>query len=163
MEMLMDVLNTADPAKVSGALAMMSGIIIGFVSIGLIKYLMIALGYSKMFRKANIAGWKAFIPFYNDYIRYKMVWKGMFYFLFLALNFVAVYAGNGDGLVFTLLSCAAAIAMLVIVVKQHILMANAFGKGVGCALLLIFFPGITSLVLGFGKAQYIAKIPYTNN
>ena len=31
-----------------------------------------------------------------------------------------------------------------------------FGKGAGTGIALIFFPGITSLILGLGKAEYTA-------
>lgn len=157
MEMLIDVLANGDPSAIASALALMSGMVITLLVISFIRYLMIAIGYSKMFRKANIAGWKAFIPLYNDYTKYNMVWKGMFFFLFLALNLVISISGRSSELIPSLLSFASGIGMLVIAVKQHILMAKAFDKGVGTALLLIIFPGITSLVLGFGKAQYIGQ------
>ena len=46
--------------------------------------------------------------------------------------------------------------MVVVDVKQHIKMANLFGKGAGTGIALIVFPGITSLILGLGKAEYAA-------
>ena len=38
--------------------------------------------------------------------------------------------------------------------KQNIKMAKLFGKGTGTGIALVFFPGITSLILGLGKAEF---------
>ena len=49
---------------------------------------------------------------------------------------------------------AAGIALLVVTVKQNVKMAKLFGKGAGTGIALMFFPGITSLILGLGKAEF---------
>ena len=48
-----------------------------FLSLGLvyvIGWLLAAIGSWKVFKKCGEAGWKAFIPFYNKYIRFKLYW-----------------------------------------------------------------------------------------
>ena len=52
-----------------------TGVIVGSIITALVRYLLISIGYSKMHRKAGEAGWKAFIPFYREYINYSISWK----------------------------------------------------------------------------------------
>ena len=49
-----------------------------------------------------------------------------------------------------------------VVVKQNIKMAKLFGKGAGTGIALIFFPGITSLILGLGKAEFQGEMIENN-
>ena len=128
-------------------------VILGLVC-ALVRYLMRAIGYSKMYRKAGVAGWKAFIPVYHTYNNFKISWNTKFFFIYAALYIVTTVLGTTEQLLLSLIIAAAGIAMIVIGVKQEIKMAKCFGKGAGTGILLILFPGITSLVLGFGKAEY---------
>jgi hypothetical protein len=48
----------------------------------------------------------------------------------------------------------AGIMLIFVMVNQNVRMAQAFGKGTGTGVALMFFPGITSLLLG--KAEYVA-------
>ena len=121
---------------------------------GLIRYLMSAIGHSKMYRKAGEAGWKAFIPVLNTYTNYKIAWNGKFFFLYAALFILVNSLSSVSAL--QLLVAVAGIAMIVVDIKQHVKMAKCFGMGAGTGILLILFPGITSLVLGLGKAEYMA-------
>ena len=52
--------------------------------------------------------------------------------------------------------------MIVVDVKQHIKMAKLYGKGAGTAVALMFFPCITSLILGLGKAEFQAEMIENN-
>ena len=42
-------------------------------------------------------------------------------------------------------------------IKLCIRNAKSFGKGAGCGVLMFFFPFIVTLILGFGKAEYIGN------
>lgn len=121
---------------------------------GLIRYLMSSIGHSKMYRKAGQAPWKAFIPVLNTYTNYQIAWSSKFFFLYAAL-FILVNALSSNGAL-QLLVAAAGIVMIVVDIKQHVKMAKCFGKGAGTGILLILFPGITSLVLGLGNAEFMA-------
>ena len=46
---------------------------------------------------------------------------------------------------------------LVLDVKLNIRMAKSFGRTKGWGVLLFFFPFIVSLILGYGKAEYIGN------
>ena len=115
-----------------------------------------------MYRKAGVAGWKAFIPIYHTYNNYKLSWNGNFFFLYMAMYILTTVLGSNEQLLLSLIAAAAGIALIVIAVKQNVKMAKLFGKGTGTAILLILFPGITSLVLGFGKAEFLGAAENTD-
>jgi hypothetical protein len=149
-------IDAMDPEVLAAAI-LGSTVLIAIIALGaLIRYLMISIGYSKMYRKAGVPGWKAFIPVYNTYTNYKISWAGKFFFLSAALYILVTLLSNPAGLALQLAVGAAAIALMVVAVKQEIKMAKCFGKGVGTGIALLFFPGITSLILGLGKAEYTA-------
>ena len=150
---IMTAIEAMDPTVLGGALIASTAVLAVIAICALIRYLMQAIGYSKMYRKAGVAGWKAFIPVYNTYNNYKISWNGKMFALVIAL-YILMSASSSTMLVLQLAAAAAAIALLVVVAKQNIKMANLFGKGSGTGIALMFFPGITSLILGLGKAEF---------
>ena len=145
-----------DPEILAGGILLFAGLFAAIVAFTVIRYLMTAIGYSKIYRKAGDAGWKAFIPVYNTYNNYKISWNGKFFFLYAALYVLFTAISNGTHIAVQLAAAAAGIALIVVDAKQNIKMAKHFGKGAGTGIALMFFPGITSLILGMGKAEYIA-------
>ena len=153
---LITAIEAMDPEILGGAVLGVTAIFITFAVIALIRYLMQAIGYSAMYRKAGVAGWKAFIPVYNTYNNYKISWNGKMFALSVALYILLSLLGGAEVLAVQLAVAAASIALIVVAVKQNIKMAKLFGKGAGTGIALIFFPGITSLILGLGKAEFNA-------
>ena len=151
---MMATLEAMDPEILAGGLILVAGIFAAIMALGVIRYLLTAIGYSKMYRKAGEAGWKAFIPVYNTYNNYKISWTGKFFFLSAALYILVTALSNSAMLAAQLAVIAAGIALMVVTVKQNVKMAKLFGKGAGTGISLIFFPGITSLILGLGKAEF---------
>ncbi len=49
--------------------------IITSIVLGVLSYLASAIGLIKMFDKAGEKNWKAWVPFYNTYILFKLCWK----------------------------------------------------------------------------------------
>ena len=154
MNELIAAIETMDPEALASAILAFTGFFVVLAAIALIRYLMTTIGYSKMYRKAGEAGWKAFIPVFNTYNNYKISWTGKMFFLSAALYILMSALTNSTMLSLQLVAAAAGIALLVIVIKQNIKMAKTFGKGAGTGIALIFFPGITSLILGLGKAEF---------
>ena len=154
---------TAMDLEVLGAIGLGIGalVLLGLIC-GLVRYLMYAIGYSKMYRKAGVAGWKAFIPVYSDYNNYKISWNGKFFFLSAALYILLTVLSGAEALAVQLAAAAAGIALIVVIVKQNVKMAKLFGKGAGTGIALMFFPGITSLILGMGKAEFQAEMIENN-
>ena len=154
MNELIAAIETMDPEIVATAFLTVAGIFAAMVVYGVIRYLMTAIGYGNMYRKAGEAPWKAFIPVYNTYNNYKISWNGKMFFLSAALYILVTALSNSAMLAAQLAVIAAGIALIVVTVKQNVKMAKLFGKGTGTGIALIFFPGITSLILGLGKAEF---------
>ena len=165
-EMRINELTTAiearDPEILGAAVLGIFAIFAVTVILSVIRYLLTAIGYSKMYRKADIAPWKAFIPVYNSYNNYKLSWNGKMFFLSAALYILVTVLGGAEALALQLAAGAAGIALIVVMVKQNIKMAKLFGKGAGTGIALMFFPGITSLILGLGKAEYQGNLLENN-
>ena len=151
---LITAIEAMDPEVLAGGLLILAGIFAAIFALTVIRYLLTAIGYSKMYRKADIAPWKAFIPVYHTYNNYKLSWNGKMFFLAAALYILLSVLGGAEALAIQLAVIAAGIALMVVTVKQNIKMAKLFGKGTGTGIALIFFPGITSLILGLGKAEF---------
>ena len=162
MNELIAAIEAMDPEIVGGAALAISAIIAITALVGLVRYLMTAIGYSKMYRKAGVAGWKAFIPVFNTYNNYKISWNGKMFFLSAALYILLSAFAHNAMVALQLVSAVAGIALIVVMVKQNVKMAKLFGKGNGTGIALMFFPGITSLILGLGKAEFQAEMIENN-
>ena len=128
----------------------------------IIRYLMHAIGLCTMYRKAGVAPWKAFIPVYNTYNNYKLSWNGKLFFLTAALSIASSVLSVFTEGAMAFVSMAASIGLIYMVVKQNIKMAKLFGKGAGTGIALVLFPGITSLILGMGKAEFQGEMIENN-
>ena len=159
MNELITAIEAMDPENLAYAIVTSASILAIIAFSVLIRYLMIAIGHSKMYRKAGVAGWKAFIPVYNTYNNYKISWNRETFIVFVALNCVLNSLGGAETLVPQLAAVVTGITLIAVMIKQNVMMANLFGKGKGTGIALMFFPGITSLILGLGKAEFQAQIP----
>lgn len=91
---------------------------------------------AKIFSKAGIAGWKVIVPFYSNYLQYKLVFGNGWLFLLNLIPFVGY-----------VLPCV-----------LEFKLAKVFGKSTGFAILSLFFSPITRLMLGFGNCEYIGPL-----
>ena len=101
--------------------------------ISLVVLVALIIAMWKIFEKAGEAGWKSLIPFYNLYILFQLAW------------------GNGLLFLLMLIPCVNIVVGLILDWK----ICKAYGQGVGMFILMLFFPNIAWLILGFGSAQYI--------
>ena len=159
---LITAIEAMDPTVLGGAFLATTAIVTVMAVCGLIRYLLKAIGYSKMYRKAGEAGWKAFIPFYNTYNNYKISWNAERFCQYIALYVMFTVMSNSSMLSLQLAGMLAGIILIAVMVNQNIKMANLFGKGTGNGIALMFFPGITSLILGLGKAEFQAEMAANN-
>ena len=127
------------------------------VLISVASYVLIVIGWWKIFTKAGEAGWKSLIPFYNGYTISKIFWETKyFWFTLLASDAGGIFSGIG-GIIGGLLSAACMITALVLVIMQNYKLARAFGHGGGYTLGLIFIQWLFVLILGFGSSEYQGK------
>ena len=104
------------------------------------------VGLWKTLGKAGLPGWAAIIPFYNEYNVVKMSNRPLYFFwLILACSLLAWIPLLGFILI---------IGAFVLWVFIALDIAANFGQGTGFAILLIIFPWIMFLVLGFGSATF---------
>ena len=157
VEELMTALQTMDPELINataGALVALYILAVAALIYVVARYLLRSIGLCSMYHKAGVAPWKAFIPCYNTYNNYKLSWNGKLFFLFAALNIASFVLGFFTEGALALVSMAASIGLIYLVVKQNMNMVKLFGKGTGTGIALMLFPGITSLILGLGKAEF---------
>ena len=128
------------------------------IAVFIVAYIITALGYCKMFKKAGEPGWKGLVPFYNQYILYKISWRTNMFFIWLVLEvgFTVLNRLSGDNLILTLLAIVVGILGIVIDAKSCGRVSKAYGRGLGTAVGLFFFPLIFSWIIGLGSAQYTA-------
>ena len=138
------------PEMIGGAAFLVFGIIY------LITKILAAIGSWKVFKKCGEAGWKAFIPFYNKYVRFSLYWDKKFFWLYLIAYIVTTTVGSSATGVLGLIVAAVAIAGVVVTFKMEMKCARCFGKGAGMGILLVIMPWLANIILGFGKAEYIA-------
>lgn len=115
-----------------------------------------------IFAKAGQKGWKALIPFYSDYITYKIAWDGRIYLATLIASIASTVLGSIFGLIHpalgmvfsiilsTVATAAKAIADLILNFK----LARAFGKSDYFFVGLYFLNNVFTAILAFGECEY---------
>lgn len=157
MEEFVQGLSSMDPVELALG-AGMAGMIATLMLVGgALWYFISALGYRKMFMKAGEAGWKAFIPYYKNFICFRFAWNTKTFWAFLVTMLVLEFMPGGQGIVVDLIKLVCGIVCIVLGFKLDIRVAKSFGKTTGWGVLLFFFPFIVSLILGFGTAEYIGN------
>ena len=100
----------------------------------LVSYVLSAIACMKIFEKAGVTSWYAWVPILNTYWLTKIA------------------TGNGWLFLLILIPCVGSIIYLIL---MAIKLSGAFGCGGGMIALLILIPIIGYFVLGFGDAQYV--------
>ena len=99
----------------------------------LVSYVISAVAYMKIFEKAGVTTWYAWVPFLNTY------W------------ITKIATGNGWLFLIILIPC---VGSLIYLILMAIKLSAAFGCGGGMIALLILIPVVGYLVLAFGSEQY---------
>ena len=112
---------------------MSTGMLVGEIIFYVIVYIVEAIALMKIFEKAGVTSWYAWIPLLNAW------WV------------TKIATGNGWLLLLCLIPCVGSLIWLILVAVK---LSGAFGCGGGMIALLILLPLIGYLVLAFGQAQY---------
>ena len=146
-----------DPAEVALGAGLI-GVIATLMFIGgAVWFFVSAIGYFKMFKKAGQRGWFAFIPFLREYALFKMAWTVKAFIISTALLAVVQLCGESESILLGLVVAVLGIAWIVMQVKLQMRVAKSFGKGKLWGLGLFLVPFVTSLILGFGSAEYLGN------
>ena len=146
-----------DPAEVALGAGLI-GVIATLMFIGgAVWFFVSAIGYFKMFKKAGQRGWFAFIPFLREYALFKMAWTVKAFIISTALLAVVQLCGESESILLGLVVAVLGIVWIVMQVKLQMRVAKSFGKGKLWGLGLFLVPFVTSLILGFGSAEYLGN------
>lgn len=129
-----------------------------YIAFMVVYYVLYVIGAWKMFSKAGIPGWHAFIPFLNEYDVFKMAWETKYYWIYLLGSAVYYFAQDNTGTVWNIIEWVLAIVIFVIGLVCVYKLAKAFNKGVGYTIGLIIFEAIFIMILGLGSAKYVGPL-----
>jgi len=134
----------------------LAGLIV-FLIIGFIFRILKIIALWKAFNKAGEGGWKAIIPIYCSYIKYKLAWmKSWFWYgllIAVIMWIIAAFVPDQQQLL-TDIACAIVWIIYIIVTFKF---ARKFGWGVFTSILFVLFYPICILILGFGSSKYQGK------
>ena len=154
-------MNTAAPLSNDALGGLAVGSILGFiVACAIIMWVFQIIAYWKMFTKAGEPGWKSIIPFYSQYIMYKLTWKTSWFWITLIVAvvygvFTSLNQNFPDNMLYTVLLLISAIIALVITIISYHKISKAYGHGAGYTVGMLFLWPIFVLILGYGKSKYI--------
>lgn len=127
--------------------------------ISLVMSILTIIGGWKMFRKFGEPGWKAIIPFYNTWVEYRYTWKTV-------MAIPVIVLGFGGGILMKIAEAGSALQIIaslvflagwVLTIIAYYKRCKAFGHGIGFTIGHVIAPGILTIILGFGKSQYIGR------
>ena len=171
--------TTSNPTATAVVGGIAAGVFATFAFVGLALLVLRIIARWRIFEKAGEKGWKAIIPFYSDYIFYKIIDMVPFFWTLLIGGVVVGAAGAATGSTSTmtfgadgsfsmvsaetmnpfagLLSFAFGVFAIVTAILAAVRLARVFKKGGGYIAGLILVPDIFLMILGFGKAKYDKK------
>ncbi len=130
------LLAQVTPDEAAGIGALIAGLGMGIVLLGLVFLVLTVVAKWKINTKAGQPGWACLIPIYNLYVELRI-------------------AGMSPLWLLTLLACGVGYVIPWIICQ--IKTAQRFGQGTGFALGLIFLNPIFLLILAFGSSKYVAE------
>ncbi len=126
-----------------------------YLLIFILWYVLQVIAYWKVFSKAGQPGWKSLIPFYNQYVQFRISWRIPYmYWIYLACLIVGALFLSFDN-IFSFIGSIAMIAGMAVNVLATIRLSRAFGHGAGFAVGLVFLGPIFMMILGFGSSRYM--------
>lgn len=165
----MNFINSLTQMEAAGVGLILGALMIWIIALAIAYEILLIVSYWKLFNKAGEKGWKAIIPIYNDYVRYKLTWKPAIFWILLVLSVVssviANYLKDSNGMtaaILMLIAFICTIAFIVISIIGEVKLAKSYGKGGGFAVVLILtgliaLDWIPMLVLAFGKSKYVGS------
>ena len=141
--------------------------IIAWVIVSLLVYAAACLGLMKMFEKAGEKAWKAWIPFYNLYILFKICWSTYWFWPVLGVCiFTAIFGnlrvGSTLAIIFAVIILIMLVGLVVVKVFLSLKVAKSYGKSIPWAIGLIFLDFVFYNLLGWGSAKYDKSVHTTS-
>ncbi|MBR1801854.1 hypothetical protein IJ768_01335 [Candidatus Saccharibacteria bacterium] len=148
----------------------------GIAGSAIIFYIISVAACWKIFNKAGVAGWKALIPVYNEFLAFKIVGISDLFWLQIltsvalqlvcSMNGLDVYAkqetlNNYDYAGHPAVIIAMLISLVINIYVNFRLASNmskVFKKSTGMLIVLFVFRDLGQIILGFGSAKYDKKV-----
>lgn len=124
------------------------------------------VSFWRLFEKAGVPGWKSIIPFYSDYMLFKIAWQTVYFWILLLLsaiiNILQFFTNNGyvtgvGASIITIIAMVISVGTLFIQFMYTRNLARAYGKSSGFGIGLFFLYPIFILILGLGSSRYIGR------
>ena len=112
------------------------------------------IGTWKVFTKAGEEGWKCLIPFYYNYIRFKISDAETLFWVWLVLWIATCIFSRPNNLGAMAAGLTFNLAAWIVQSIADYRLAKAFGYGIGFTIGLVFLEPIFILILGCGSAEY---------
>lgn len=124
-----------------------------FILLGLVLLILLLVTQWKIFSKAGRPGWEVIIPIYNNYIRSKIVFGNLSYFIgSLVVGIINVIGKISE---VSAVKSLGSLGSLILYILYCINVAKVFRKSGGFTVGLIFLPVIFFPILAFGRDEYI--------
>ncbi len=116
----------------------------------------------RVFAKAGERGFASLIPYYSDYVIYKLSWDRQAFLNFILYEILSLILGcladvlpDVIGLALGICSMIAGMTALVYEIRVSVKLASSFGKGASFGWGIVLLPAVFLSILGFGEAKYI--------
>ena len=119
----------------------------------------VALGLSKLFKKAGVAGWKGFVPIYNLLIMLRLSGRPGWWAWVICCNYLFVFLwtllqGDMNADIYKVIYFSLSILSFVFLVRAFNTLALSYGKDSSFTIGLVLLPFVFFPVLGYGKSRY---------
>lgn len=128
-----DVYASSSSSSISALDGVVLWMLILAVTLSLIVSVVTLVGLWKTFTKAGKPGWAAIVPIYNLITMLEIAGRPVWWIILTFIPFANIYVH----------------------IQLALDIAKSYGKTSGFGVLLIFFPVIGYLILGFGRDQYV--------
>lgn len=126
---------------------------LGFLFMGLIYYVLYAIGSYRLFTKAGLPGWWAFVPIYNEYQLFKMSCGPALFWLSVIFGFFSSPNSETGKRSFFAFLCSLVVGGIELVFTNRL--ARAYGRSDLFGLGLLFFQPLFVMILGLGDSEYL--------
>lgn len=137
-----------------GIFGLLAGLgIVGWI-IGLILRILKIIALWKAFEKAGEGGWKAIVPIYCSYIKYKLAGIKNWFWYAIIIALIAWIIATCIPDQQELITNIGSLICWILYIVMTFMFARKYGWGVFTSILFVLFYPICILILGFGSSKY---------
>lgn len=158
MAYVLDLLQQAGEALITAEVVVVavSAVLGALAMFFVMGYILEVAACWRVFQKAGEGGWKSLIPVYSNYVRYRISWHPLWFWVSALLLIASTVLGcfSGRNVVLDGASITVGAAGGLIHMASRWNLARAFGRGPLFAVGMILLPPLFTLILGLGGSEY---------